>query len=77
MELSILENLSGLGGHIFNPSKTPQLHFNKQIENWSISILNSRYTAQPPWAANMLLLCLFCLGVSPHLIGPRSRHPLL
>ena len=35
MDLPIVENLSGLSGHIFSLSRIPQLHFNKKFKNWS------------------------------------------
>ena len=52
MKFSIVEKLSGLQESIFSPNSI----LVKKSKTWSVFIFNSRYTAQPPWAA-CLLIC--------------------
>ena len=62
MGLSIVENLCGLSGNIFSPSRIPELHFNKKSNKLSNYIKFIDFPLFPlfgvPWAAVIFLTFL-------------------
>ena len=59
MGFSIVENLSGLQESIFSLSRRPQLHFGKNIKNWSIVIKFIDFVPQWSWGLLDRLKILF------------------